>query len=116
MPYLDDSSKPVHALMRDLGNRLEKFRLSQNLRQEDVAREAGISRITVGKLEGGEGVSLETFLRVMRALGLSDRILNMVPDASISPMQVKTDGTSQRQRARRADPDKASAPWTWGDK
>ena len=116
MPYLDDSSKPVHALMRNLGNRLEKLRLSQNQRQEDVAREAGISRITVGKLEGGEGGSLETFLRVMRALGLGDRLLDLIPDASISPMQVRADRITQRQRARRPNPDKAGAPWTWGDK
>ena len=116
MPYTENNSKPVHTLMHDLGSRLERFRLSQNLRQEDVAREAGVSRITVGKLEGGDGGSLDTFLRVMRALGLGDRILDLVPDASLSPMQVKTERTTQRRRARRPDPDKADVPWTWSDK
>lgn len=110
----ETSLKPVGALLEELGRRIERYRLSRNLRQEDVAKGAGLTRVTVGKLERGGG-NIETLVRVLRALGAEDRILDVVPDARISPMDPKSVAGGERQRARPSDSAGADEPWTWGD-
>ena len=53
------------------GKMIKEKRLSQNLRMDDVARMAGISRVTLWALEKGEGsCSLAAFSRVVDALGM----------------------------------------------
>ena len=54
-----------------LGKMIKENRLAQNLRMDDVARKAGISRVTLWSIEKGEGnCSLSSLLRVMDVLGL----------------------------------------------
>ena len=54
-----------------LGKMIKEKRLAQNLRMDDVARKAGISRVTLWSIEKGEGnCSLSSLLRVMDVLGL----------------------------------------------
>ncbi|MCK9510434.1 MAG: helix-turn-helix transcriptional regulator [Pigmentiphaga sp.] len=105
---------PIQALLRELGQRLERYRLSRNLRQEDVAAAAGLSRMTVGKLERGGG-TLDTLARVLRALDLDGRILDVVPDARVSPMDPRSVGGEGRQRARPSNREPDAEPWSWGD-
>nr|WP_246426297.1 helix-turn-helix transcriptional regulator [Sphingomonas kyeonggiensis] len=96
-----------------LGERIEKYRLSRNLRQQDIADAAGIRRGTVGKLEKGGG-TIETLARVLRALDIGDRLLDIVPDARQSPMDARTTRGTDRARARPQEPDAGDAPWSWG--
>ena len=54
-----------------LGKMIKEKRLAQNLRMDDVARKADISRVTLWSIEKGEGnCSLSSLLRVMDVLGL----------------------------------------------
>jgi transcriptional regulator with XRE-family HTH domain len=64
---------------RQLAEDLRTWRKLRGLTQAQLADRAGISRAALGRLEhGGEGVSLETFLRVLRALGVLDSALKAV--------------------------------------
>jgi transcriptional regulator with XRE-family HTH domain len=57
--------------MRELADDLVTWRKLRGLTQAQLADRAGISRDTLTRLEGGKsGVGLESFLRVLRALGL----------------------------------------------
>jgi len=114
MHYENPDTRPIHVLLEDLGQRIARYRLSRNLRQEDVAEAAGLNRVTVGKLERGGG-NLETLARVMRALGLGDRILDIVPDARIRPMDSRSTSGEPRLRARPRHETGEEAPWSWGD-
>ncbi|MCX6101029.1 MAG: helix-turn-helix transcriptional regulator, partial [Candidatus Bipolaricaulota bacterium] len=51
-----------------LCRQLESIRLSRNMTQVQLAEEAGVAPRTIGRLEKGQGVSLDTFIRVLRAL------------------------------------------------
>lgn len=107
------ADKPIAVLARDLGDRIAAFRLSRNIRQEDVAREAGISRGAVARIEAGGG-TIDTLLRVIKALGIEDRIEMLVPDARMSPLDPKS-GVEPRLRARPStDESPNNAPWSWG--
>ncbi|MBY0422025.1 MAG: helix-turn-helix domain-containing protein [Parvularculaceae bacterium] len=99
-----------------LGARLEQIRLSRNVSQRDVAAEAGISLRTMTRLEKGQGVSLDTLIRVLIALGLADRLETLLPDPAIRPMERARNKGRERQRARKKAPSgSAATPWRWGE-
>jgi transcriptional regulator with XRE-family HTH domain len=96
-----------------LGRQLEKLRLGKNVNQTSLAAEAGVSRRTITRLENGEGVSLDTFIRVMRALGVVDRLDTLFPDPTARPVERIRLGGHERKRAR-MKPKSETAAWTWG--
>ncbi|WCM26271.1 helix-turn-helix domain-containing protein [Sphingomonas sp. QA11] len=114
MPNEDSKQQPIANVLVMLGERIEKYRLSRNLRQQDVAEAAGVRRGTVSKLEKGGG-TIETLARVLRALDIGDRLLDIVPDARLSPMDAHTTRGTERARARPQDPDQDDGPWSWGE-
>ena len=62
--------------LREVGEHLSDWRRLQNLTAAQVADRAGISLMTVRRLEDGTGASLENTLRVARALGIIDQLVN----------------------------------------
>lgn len=104
------------AVLSEIGQRLERLRLERNITQEDLAREAGISRRTLVRLEQGEElVGAAALLRVLRALGLLEQMEQLVPEPLPSPIeQLRLQGR-RRQRASGAQRDDIAAPWAWRD-
>lgn len=103
-------------IVRDLGARLERIRLSRNLTQAELADEAGVSKRTIMRLERGVGPTLDTFIRVLLALGMSSNLAALLPDADVRPMERVLNRGRERQRARRATPKaKPATPFRWGD-
>ncbi len=105
---------PVHLSAKRLGEQIEKFRLSRNMRQEDVASDTGLSRSTINRLESGEGGTIDTLIRVLRSLGVDDRLETLVPDARVSPLDPRP-ASKSRKRARPANREAENEPWSWGD-
>jgi transcriptional regulator with XRE-family HTH domain len=65
----------ISRAMRRLAEDLVTWRKLRGLTQAQLADRAGIARDTLSRLESGEGgVSLETLLRTLRALGLLDAL------------------------------------------
>jgi len=113
-PNIDFDLAPFADVEAELGRRLESIRLAQNISQSRLAAEAGVSRRTITRLENGGGISVETLVRVMRALGIANRLETLVPDPSLRPIDRVRFKGKQRQRAREvagADKDE----WSWGD-
>jgi len=108
-----EATLPVSEIITALGQRIEAYRISRGIKQADLAISAGISRSTLMRLEAGTSGSIETLVRVLRALGLADRVLELVPDASLSPLDPMSETGRRRLRVRdrKTDP----APWSWGD-
>lgn len=101
--------------MQALGGRLAELRLSRNLTQAQLAREAGASVPSIKRLEAGRNSSLDTVLRVLGALNLGDRILEMLPDPGVRPVErVRLKGRERRRARPRSDAPKAGS-WSWGD-
>jgi transcriptional regulator with XRE-family HTH domain len=67
----------VQRAASDIGAQLATWRRMENLTAVQVAERANISRDTLRRLEHGDpGVSLETVLGVLRALGALDRLVD----------------------------------------
>lgn len=85
--------------------------------QARLAREAGVSKRTITRMEAGETVSLDTFIRVLAALGVADRLLSLLPDPEVRPIErVRLQG-KERQRAsgKRKVTSLENQPWAWGE-
>lgn len=106
------------AICSEIGKRLERVRLDQNVTQAQLADNAGISKRTLERLENGKSVQLTSFIRVCRELDLIERLDSLIPESIPSPIdQIRLQG----KKRRRASSDKtesggSSGVWTWGDK
>ena len=107
------------AVLRELGARIARQRLERDLTQTELAREAGVDRTALQRLEGGESVTLTTLLRLLRALSLLENLETAVPAARPSPIELlETQGRPRRRargrEVRRREGD--TGGWTgWGD-
>lgn len=104
------------ALLQEMGRRLSRRRLELNLTQEEVAREAGVSKRTVERLEAGHSTQLTLFLRIIRVLDLLDRLDLLLPEPVTSPIELLDFRGRERKRATgEREPSTPSAPWRWGE-
>lgn len=94
---------PDAAIQSRLGENLKGVRLQQNITQQRLAEEAGVSLSTVKKLEKGEIGSFDAFLRVLRTLGRLDVLSPLVEEPQLSPNEyyelVQKAGARRRKRA-----------------
>lgn len=86
-------------ILAELGRRLRRYRLQQNLTQADLARDAGVGTRTVRNVESGGDTQLGTLLRILRALGRLDALDAFLPRPGVSPMELLRAGGRERQRA-----------------
>jgi transcriptional regulator with XRE-family HTH domain len=111
-----DEANSDSAILEELGARIARCRLNQNLTQEAFAELAGVSRPTVARLELGHSTTLSNLIRILRALNLVKNLDTLVPEPPISPIQQLKTKKQQRVRASRASAvAEKSAPWKWGD-
>lgn len=105
----------VSTLLSDLGQRIAAYRISRNLKQAELAEAAGIDRSTLSRLESGRA-TIDTLARVLLALEIEDRLLAVVPDASVNPLDTRAARGHKRQRVRDSKSgDDKDGPWIWGD-
>ncbi len=99
MPRLS-SKQTTPEIIAELGERLRGYRLQQNRTLEEVALQAGIGYRTARRAEAGENPTLETLVRLLRALGRLDALENFLPAPTVSPLQMAALAGRVRQRAR----------------
>jgi transcriptional regulator with XRE-family HTH domain len=105
------------ALLATLGERLAQRRLASGLTQADLAREAGIGRSTVERMEAGRSTQMSSFLRVLRVLDLLAAFDRLIPEQGPSPMQLIRNQSRARQRAsgNRGQAPDTGQQWQWAD-
>ncbi len=112
---IDFSTANAEQIIGALGERLEQIRLSRNITQKQLAKEAGLSTRTLTRLEKGQGVSFDTFIRALSALGIQQNLAALLPDPSVRPVERVLRGGKVRQRARAPQTPTTTAGWRWGD-
>ena len=111
-----ESENTDAAILAELGQRLARARLARNLKQEDLAQAAGLSKRTIERLETGRSVQLSNLIRAFRGLKLAQNLDLLIPDAGPSPLAQLKLRKRQRHRASSArGPRPVSDRWTWED-
>ena len=96
---MDFQGMSDHALLVELGERVQRTRLNRNLAQPELAQRAGISRRALQKLEGGEATTMATFIRALRALCVLEQLDTFLPAPGPSPVQLAKLKGRERRRA-----------------
>lgn len=93
-------------VLKELGSRLSRLRLNRNWPQALLAREAGISKRTLERLENGQGaIQLPALLRVSRVLGILPNLDAFIPEVKPSPRALfELQGKLRRHARRRTSP------------
>jgi transcriptional regulator with XRE-family HTH domain len=110
------------AILRELGNRLERRRIDSALTQAELAEKAGVSKRTVERFEAGHITDFTMLIRMLRALKLIDGLEQLIPDLPQSPIvllkrkgHVRQRVAHPRSRADRSKSSKPAKPWKWGE-
>ena len=114
-PKIEFGLAASEAIENALSERIEELRLQRNITQSRLAREAGVSRSTITRLvQEGKGISLDSFIRILKALQLAHNLESLLPDPGLSPLaELEKGGQAPRQRAR--DKKRDRKKWTWQD-
>ncbi|MEO5578988.1 MAG: helix-turn-helix domain-containing protein [Sphingomicrobium sp.] len=112
-----EPTMPETNMLTELGERTQQYRVGMNLTQAELAKDAGVSQRTVERLEAGSSVQLDKLVRIIRALRLSANLDQLIPEASIRPIQLAGSKSEIRQRSykRRSGTAKEQG-WVWADK
>lgn len=106
------------AILEDIGRRLARQRIDAGLTQTALARQAGVGRSTVERMEAGHSTQMSSFVRVLRVLGLLEQFIDFVPKPGPSPMALLKSQRKTRKRAsrkQRLSVEKPAREWTWSD-
>jgi transcriptional regulator with XRE-family HTH domain len=98
---MDFKTMSDKAILGEFGGRISRQRLNRNLTQIELAGLAGVSIIVVQRLERGQGCTLESLIRVLRALGQIEQLDLFLPEPGISPIQLAKLKGKERMRASR---------------
>lgn len=114
---MSQTTNPLNSerLERDLCQKLVAIRLLKNISQTKLGEAAGVSRRTISRMENGEGVSLDTFIRVMMALDLADHLVALLPDSKIRPIERVNRKGERKNASSPRTLKKSTEKWEWGD-
>ena len=87
-------------LEHTVGENIKVLRLQKNITRKALCERAGLSENALRNLEGGNGATLKTLIRILKALNRESWFETIAPKTSINPLQL-TKEKEQRQRARR---------------
>ncbi|ARN75173.1 helix-turn-helix transcriptional regulator [Oceanicoccus sagamiensis] len=103
--------------IKELGNKIAKLRIGKNLKQSELAYEAGVSERTLQRIEAGEIVKSDGLLKVIGQLGRLDDMLTALDTPSFSPYEIvastkakySVDNKPRKSRVRRSKQSNTSA-------
>jgi len=104
------------AVLLELGARLARQRINAGLTQAVLAREAGLAKRTVERIEQGRAAELGTLIRLLRVLNLMGGVESLVPESPPSPLAARQSrGRIRRRASSRRTAAAAPGPWTWAE-
>jgi transcriptional regulator with XRE-family HTH domain len=112
-----DPTSSTDEVLKEIGARLQRLRLQGEHSIIGLAELAGVGERTVRRAESGDNTSLESLVRILRALGRLSAFESFIPEPLVSPIQLAENRVRERQRAyaprkrprkRRATPDESA--------
>ena len=77
----------ISSQLKDLGQRIAGLRYKAQLKQSELARDAGVSLRTLQRLESGEIVKTDVLLKVFQRLGRLEEFFEALAPAELSPYE-----------------------------
>lgn len=102
-------------ILAEIGERLLRRRLAQQMTQAELAEQAGIGKRTLERVEAGATAQFSTIIRIFRVLGLLEKLDQLLAQPVIGPLEAAARKGKARQRASGRGKSTETKPWTWED-
>ena len=109
-------NKSTQDIATELGANLRQMRLNQNLTQEQLSDETGLSRSAISEMENGKvATSLFTIIQVLRGLHQFHLLEYWQIAGQVNPLQIGKLPGKERVRATRTkrNQKKDESDWEW---
>ncbi|MEA4979174.1 MAG: helix-turn-helix transcriptional regulator [Petrimonas sp.] len=85
--YSELYEKSGSDIIRELGKRYSEYRKRMKYTQKEVAEKSGLSVFTISSFENGSstGITLASFLKLLRAIDSLEEIEKLLPELPESP-------------------------------
>ncbi|MEE5994031.1 MAG: helix-turn-helix transcriptional regulator [Oscillospiraceae bacterium] len=100
-------------ILEELSRRLKEYRISADVKQEELEQISMVSRGTISRFENGGDISLSNFIKLLKALNLEENFEVLIPDETERPsyrIRIK-----KRRRVRKHENSGVDKSWKWGD-
>ena len=97
--------------MKELSVRFKQHRVSCRITQKELSEKTGVSLRTISRFENGEEISVLTFIKLIKGVGLLHNLETIIADYTRRPSYFATNGNLPK-RARKKE---YSGEWKWGD-
>lgn len=97
-----------NAIIGVIGEFLKQKRLHENKSQALLAKEAGLNRSTLVKIENGESITLSSLIQILRVLDLLHLLDIFTIEDKISPIEYARLKEKKRLRARKKNTESES--------
>ena len=87
------------AVVKTIGTFIKQKRLQMNKSQAFLAKEAGLNRSTIIKIENGESINLSSLVQILRVLNQLHTLVSFIVEDEISPIEYARLKESQRKKA-----------------
>lgn len=109
--FMDEQSYTTNQeIIALLCRRLREYRLAARISQKEMAEKSGVSLTTISHLEQGVNcnLTLNNFISLLRAVGMEQRMMELLPELPMPPMALKQINKYIPKRVRRNSDDTAS--------
>ncbi len=95
MSVFDTTNSPETA--KELSQQFKRYRIICGMTQKNLSDKTGVALRTITRFENGEEVGLFTFISLLKGVGLTHNLKDIVPDVSGDlPQRVRKNSKSCR--------------------
>lgn len=99
--------------IKKIGSKIKSYRISADLKQQDLADKSGVSVRSISRLEQGNSVQLDSLIKILYALGLEQNLDLLIPDQTMKPSYYLKNERREKQRVVKKV--KKQNIFKWGD-
>lgn len=93
-------SKTTVEIEQEIGGLLKRYRIYKNIKQEDLAEKAGISRSQLVKIEKTGKTKLSTIIEIARVLNCLDKLFDVFGVPSVKPTELVQSRNVKKNKLR----------------
>jgi predicted transcriptional regulator len=105
----------VETILSELIRRITQKRINLGLTQREASEQAGIGERTLRRLELGGDCQFSTIIRLLKTYDLIDRLNQLVPESTVSPIEFFEQQQKVKKRASKTVSKMKNKQWKWRD-
>jgi len=110
-----EKQNTIEVILAELVQRLVQKRVNLGLKQSEASEQAGVGVRTLRRLESGGDCQFSTIIRLLKTYGLIDRLDQLVPELTVSPIEFFEQQRQAKKRVKKTTKKAKNQPWKWGD-